>query len=124
MNLTEATAIMRQVAALCPHQKIDLQYGPQAWLAALSEHTLTDANHALKQLAQQPLEPGKTLYIHPSNIIWQIEQNHHKKLAAAGWPDRITPPDHIDQAGHHAYQQWLDQTRRSILNGTYKSINQ
>lgn len=71
MNLTEASKLVGAVKGLCPSQKVD-DFTPAAWEMALAGITYRDALAALRVLAQRPAEPGRSTYIEPGHIRWEV----------------------------------------------------
>lgn len=105
MNRTEAVAICRVVAAMCPAQKLD-EHTPDAWALALDDVRFADAQDAVVALGKR--QP----WISPAEIRAEVARIRGRRIGQG--EALLIPPADLDVL---ATRQWLADARRRLGDG-------
>ena len=113
MNPTEVVRLSRLIKALCPSQAFD-DYTTDAWEIILADISYADAQQAIREIASQPLDLGRSRYIEPGHIIGQVRRIRQHRLESAAFPE---PPAELTPG---EYLAWYANLREAIMAGTYQ----
>lgn len=106
MTPMETVALVRQVRATCPAQKLD-EYTPDAWAPILADLRLEDCAAAVVELGK------RIAFIAPADIRAEVRRIRKDRLDRVPFP---TPPPDLTPLETIAWQR--DVTRQ-IADGTF-----
>lgn len=99
----EVQAVLRKVTAYCPSMKMTPDT-PLAWAEALRAYSITDCLQAVTNVASAPLEPGKTRYIEPGHIVWEVRRIRARRVDAFD-VSQASPPSGMSAVEYIAWNR-------------------